>query len=273
MLNDEDRNAKIEAAIIETGVNGKTVFEIGTGAGLTAMLFARHGAKKVVTCEMDAQLYMVAMAIIDSNGLQDKIQIINKSSTQAIDDGDIDFHPDIIFTETLDCGIVGEGFYLVRDDIRRVSRNDTIVIPQMVSQFGSLTQCEELYDLNHVDTHCGFNMDLLNTYSTKNYYPIRPSLYNPKALTDVKLVNVYKYKEDVNRGSTVEFVPTIDGLCHGLLTFFEAQFGTRLVTNDLRKRSHWHQAFHPLKRPIRLIANNAYKFRLAPHGNFKALEI
>jgi len=47
MLNDRSRNDAIEAAIIDIDVRSKSVFEIGTGAGLTAMLFARHGASRV----------------------------------------------------------------------------------------------------------------------------------------------------------------------------------------------------------------------------------
>jgi len=57
MLNDKFRNGVIEAAIREAHVKNKRVFEIGTGAGLTAVLFAKHGAKEVFTCETNRQMY------------------------------------------------------------------------------------------------------------------------------------------------------------------------------------------------------------------------
>lgn len=108
MLNDDDRNKKIESSLESMPIEGKTVFEIGTGAGLTAMLFARLGAKRILTCETNSQLFAMAKNIFAQNNLAEKIEILKKSSSQVISDGDLDFVPDVIFTETIDCGIVGE---------------------------------------------------------------------------------------------------------------------------------------------------------------------
>ncbi|KHD28857.1 SAM-dependent methyltransferase [Xenorhabdus nematophila] len=57
MLNDNVRTFALESAIKELDLNGKKVFEIGTGAGLTSMMFAKYGAKKILTCEINKQLY------------------------------------------------------------------------------------------------------------------------------------------------------------------------------------------------------------------------
>jgi len=77
MLNDADRNEKIVAAIRNMNVQGKTIFEIGTGAGLTAMIFAKHGAKKILTCESNAQLYHAAKQVFKKNGMDNKIKLKN----------------------------------------------------------------------------------------------------------------------------------------------------------------------------------------------------
>jgi predicted RNA methylase len=111
MLNDAKRNGTMEAAIKDAGISGKTVFEIGTGAGLTALMLARNGALHVTTCEINVQLFDIAKAVIEKSEFQDRMTVINKSSTDAIDDGDVPLAPDFIFTETIDCGVVDDHNY------------------------------------------------------------------------------------------------------------------------------------------------------------------
>ena len=64
MVNDLPRNEAIERAVASLDLAGRTVVEIGTGTGLIALLFAKYGAARVVTCEMNANLAGVAQRII-----------------------------------------------------------------------------------------------------------------------------------------------------------------------------------------------------------------
>jgi type II protein arginine methyltransferase len=91
MMNDHARNRAILEAISAIDLKGKAVFEIGTGAGLVAMHFARNGARHVYTCEMDKQLYKLAVQIIALNGLSDRITVIHASSTEFIRSEAFDF--------------------------------------------------------------------------------------------------------------------------------------------------------------------------------------
>ncbi len=110
MVNDIPRNQVIEKSIAAMDLKGKTVVEIGSGTGLIALLFAKYGAEHVFTCEMNQNLAAVAQRIVARTPYANRITIINESSTVAISQGSLPRHPDVIFTETLDCGVVGEGF-------------------------------------------------------------------------------------------------------------------------------------------------------------------
>ena len=63
MVNDSSRNEAIERSIASLDLVGRTVVEIGAGSGLVALLFAKHGAARVVTCETSPSLAAAARRI------------------------------------------------------------------------------------------------------------------------------------------------------------------------------------------------------------------
>lgn len=259
MLNDDDRNKKIESSLESMPIEGKTVFEIGTGAGLTAMLFARLGAKRILTCETNPQLFTMAKQIFERNSLAERIEIVNKASSQVISDGDLDLVPDVIFTETIDCGIVGEGFNSIKDDISQIVQPGTVVVPENFRQFGYLVESDELYKLNSVGSHCEFDLSELNIYSTQAYFPVRAGLYRSRILTPVFKMRELSYVTPHDSRFSLVSTAQLDGMCHGIISFFEADFGRYVVTNDLRSMGHWHQAFHPFDKPMQICAARDYR--------------
>lgn len=269
MMNDINRNNAIEKSISEVGVKDKIVFEIGTGAGLTAMLFAKYGARHVYTCEMDEQLQLVASEAIKRNGLQDKITVLRGSSTKLIDDGKINFKPDFVFSETLDCGVVGEGFYSIARDIIRIVTPSTVIMPRLIEQRGYMIESDEIYGLNNVNDCSGFDVSSVNEYATKNYFPVRSLLHTSKSLSAETSIQSYSYYEEKQKPKPFSMKAYRQGRCHGLLSYFHAYFGSHVVSNDHRDSSHWHQAFHPLAQPIDVQAGHAYHFELDKLGQLK----
>jgi SAM-dependent methyltransferase len=85
IVGNEIRNSAHDAAIRRAVRPGMRVLEIGTGAGLFAMMAARAGAQ-VVTCEMNTAMADTARAIIDRNGLSDRITVLNTHSTKLTAD-------------------------------------------------------------------------------------------------------------------------------------------------------------------------------------------
>ncbi|WP_037426412.1 50S ribosomal protein L11 methyltransferase [Sinorhizobium sp. CCBAU 05631] len=259
MMRDSARNAAIEAAIASSNVAGKTVIEIGTGAGLPAMLFAKYGARKVFTCEMDERIADVAREIVRTNNLQDRIAVIAKSSRQAILDGDFPSGPDIIFTETLDAGVVGEGYEAIAEDIRQIANPSTVVMPDRVQQFGFLCTDLQAYEKNAVFNQCGFDLSGFNLFAERSYFSVSQKLHDPVSLSPTVLFRNYEYLNP-NALEPVEHqvIAHSSGLCHGMTSYFDAHFGRFLVSSRDRK-SHWPTAFHPLREPVPVESGRHYR--------------
>ncbi len=249
MVNDISRNETIERSIADLDRDGKTVGEIGSGTGLIALLFAKYGAERVVTCEMNANLAGVARRIIAATAYADRINIINESSTVAIERGLLPARPDVIFTETVDCGVVGEGFMSIAEDIRKLAGPETLIMPRLVSQTAALIQCESLANLNRARTACGFDLRLLNEYATGNYFPVHAELHQHKLLCEPVKQRDYTYL-DCPPAEIQRVKVRKSGTINGVLSWFAADFGNAAVSNAPYSGSHWHQAFHPLPEDI-----------------------
>ncbi|TIT09298.1 MAG: ribonucleotide-diphosphate reductase subunit beta [Mesorhizobium sp.] len=261
MLRDSGRNSAIEAAIASCNVVGKTVVEIGTGAGLPAMLFAKYGARKVFTCEMDGRVADVARDIIRANNLQDRIVVIPKSSRQAIVDGDLPSAPDVIFTETLDCGVVGEGYEMIAEDIRHIAGPSTVVMPQRIRQFGFLCTDAQAFEKNSVFTQCGFDLSPLNLFAERAYFSVNQMLHDPVCISPTVLFRDYDYLNPSALDSIEhQIMVHSSGLCHGMTSYFDAHFGKFLVSSRVPK-SHWATAFHPLREPKPVESGRHYRLR------------
>lgn len=271
MMNDAPRNEAIEGCIRDADVAGKTIFEIGTGAGLTAMLFAKHGAKKVITCESDEQMFSIAQKTISRNQLSKKIDCFFGTSSEYLDKKISDTKPDIIFTETLDCGVIGEGFHHISRDIQRIFTENISVFPQHIFQNGYMIESEEIYSLNSVESYRGIDLSETNAYSTQNYFPVRLTTFEAKSLSDTNRIKTYSYTKPSESKTVFSSTAYRTGTCHGILSFFHAFYGSHVVSNDTRDKSHWHQAFHPLRKPFIVAAGKNYEFSIDSSGFVSAL--
>lgn len=265
MVNDHKRNSVIEKAIAAMNSAGKTVVEIGTGTGLIALLFARYGAARVVSCELNKNLADIAREIIAQTPFHSKIEVIHASSTMAIQRGLLPRNPDIIFTETLDCGVVGEGFFSIARDIEKLAAPHTQIMPMKVRQRAIVIDSSAIADLNRSGVACGFDLQALNRFSTKNYFPIHAELHKHRCLTEAQVVREFTY---INCAEA-ELVPVVtleNGRAHGLLSWFEANFGGAMTNNEPFSGSHWHQAFHPVQNELRVRAGQELDIRIDDDG-------
>jgi protein arginine N-methyltransferase 1 len=267
MLNDLTRNTIIENAIRELDLTGKIVLEIGSGTGLIAILFAKYGARHVYSCENNAQMHGIARHVIARSGYANKITLFPLSCRELIESRYLEETPDIIFTETLDCGVVNEGFFQISEDVESLARDTTIVVPQRIDQFGYLLSSADIYALNHVDAACGIDVSIINDLNTKTYFPIRLVEHRFQALTAITPIRSYDYLNPDKRDAELMFRVQVDGVCHGLISWFEARFGRYVVSNDLHYRTHWHQAFHPLSNPAPMKAGADCHARLTARGS------
>ena len=109
MLADSTRNQAYAAAIAAKVRPGDVVLDIGCGAGLTAMLAARAGAKHVYTCEQQPLIAEAATRVIAANGLSDRITVLAKWSHQIEIGVDMPEPADVVVSEIVDGVLLGEG--------------------------------------------------------------------------------------------------------------------------------------------------------------------
>lgn len=104
MLNDVNRNKFYDMILSE--VKEKYCIEIGFGTGLLSVLALKHGARHIVAYESDTNRYQLGKTVIEFLGLKEKITLLNKTY-----DHKCDSDAEVIFTETVDRNIWGEGIY------------------------------------------------------------------------------------------------------------------------------------------------------------------
>ncbi len=157
MMNDAPRAAAYDQALRRV-VKGKRVLDIGTGAGMLAMMAARAGAADVVTCEVVDLVADHAREIILRNGYADRVKVIGKAST-ALTAADIGGRADVIVTETFSSGLMGEGVLATMEHANAaLLAPGGVVIPRAASARGYLIGGRSLRDKLYVDRAAGFDL-------------------------------------------------------------------------------------------------------------------
>jgi SAM-dependent methyltransferase len=99
MMNDQRRNAAWDKALRRAIQPGMRVLEIGTGAGMLAMMAARAGADLVTTCEYNHMVAAVAREVIEHNGYADRIRVLARGSLDLRVGVDLEEPADLVFCD------------------------------------------------------------------------------------------------------------------------------------------------------------------------------
>ena len=110
MLNDKKRNLAYKEAICKAISQGyDTVLDIGSGTGILSMFAVQGGAREVYACEMSKTMYEMGCDVLKANNMDSSVHCIQKKSTEISVGEDIPKKVSLVVTETLDCGLLGEG--------------------------------------------------------------------------------------------------------------------------------------------------------------------
>ncbi|XP_028414010.1 protein arginine N-methyltransferase 9-like [Dendronephthya gigantea] len=154
MLNDKGRNEAYRNAINRSMNNGcNQVLDIGSGTCILSMFAIQSGAKEVYACEMSKTMYDLSLDILMANQMRDSIHIINKKSQDLTIPEDMPEKVSLIVTETLDCGLLGEGIIDTLTHAKQellTSNQKTQIIPESAMVYGQLIQCEKIKNYSRV---------------------------------------------------------------------------------------------------------------------------
>ncbi|MBP2297812.1 tetratricopeptide repeat protein [Azospirillum picis] len=247
MLADQARNAAYQRAIDAAVKPGMIVLEIGTGAGLLALMAARAGAAHVYTCELSRPLAELARGIISDNGLADRITVINKRSSELRVGTDLPEPADLLISEILDAGLLGEGVAAsVAKAARALVKPDAAILPKGAVIKAMPIECPALRSVNPVGTVAGFDLSRLEAYRNPSYMvlalndlPHRP-LGPPTDVCWIDLRNPPAHGPVGSAGLPI----SADGALHAIAFWFELHIDDRTVLSTApgADSRHWQQA-------------------------------
>ncbi len=169
MMDDHSRNDAYEAAL-RRGAPGKRVLDIGTGSGLLAMMAARAGASAVTTCEAVGLIANRARLIVARNGLEGRVTVIGKPSTELVVGRDVPERAEVLVTETFASGLIGEGIVETLEHAHRhLLTPGATIIPAGGSVMGYLAGGDTLKGMLFVDRIAGFDLSPFNDLRRRSW--------------------------------------------------------------------------------------------------------
>ena len=253
MLNDDERNGAYEAALLEHVRPDHTVLDIGAGSGVLALIAARAGARRVVTCEMSQAIAELAREVVAANPHGEAVEVVAKRSDHLGPD-DMGGRADVIVSETFDCGLLGESLLAIMRDAReRLLAPDGVLIPSAARITAMLVESDAIFRLNRVDTTRGVDVSAFNRFSTASYFPVRLFRHPYEVLSErVDVVDLdFRHGDLKPASATYDFPVTRSGLCHGVVFWFHVTLSStaHLENSPENPTSNWHQAVQLFDEP------------------------
>jgi tetratricopeptide (TPR) repeat protein len=256
MMADRKRNECYEAAI-RRAVPGKRVLDIGTGAGLLALMAARAGAAKVTTCEATPLIAERARQIILTNGLSDRIAVIPMKSTSISVPGVMSERAEVLVTETFASGLITEGVLpFVEHAHDYLLTSDATIIPAVASVMGYLAGGPLLEDMLFVGKIAGFDLSAFNDLAPHMLDVALANLPHRVLSDDIELMRFdLKEKRFPAGGVRLALKATAHGVCAGVAQWIKLELDAQTKYENRPSpqadyNGHWTQIVHRFSRLV-----------------------
>ncbi|KAG5507489.1 hypothetical protein JIQ42_07787 [Leishmania sp. Namibia] len=241
MMNDLPRNEFYYNLLKKHIVPGESgVLEIGAGSGLLSMMAAKLNAKWVVAVEGSSEMAALARSNIATNGLQDKVKVLNMLSTE-LSPRDLPEPPSILVSEIFGTLLLGESALdYIADARQRLLRPTTKILPQHGVQYAVPIECETLKQIcavsswNSIDlSHVMALQDTTSVVFTKQYgfrmssVPFR-RLADPVALLTIDFAQTRR--STFKKAFPVEVTATASGTAHAWLFYWISTDGEAVMS-------------------------------------------
>jgi Tfp pilus assembly protein PilF/precorrin-6B methylase 2 len=255
MINDEERNEAYQRALERNVKPDDLVLEIGTGSGLVAMMAARAGAAKVVTCEVLPEIAAIAKDVIGRNGYADRIDVIVKKSTQLRVGQDLPQKADLFVSELINVGLLAPNMIsVIRHARENLVKPEARIIPQVAQVYGMLLQCDHLARINPVREIAGFDMSPMDRVRSPGYAQIDLAADPHQRLSDDFAAFTFDFRTDLSEADrhTLDVLATVPGICHGVAFWFDLEMDDKIIyrSSSQTRTNHWKQAMHFFPQPI-----------------------
>ena len=256
MMGDRERNSAYERAIAQKA-RGRRVLEIGTGAGLLAMMAARAGASGVVTCEAVEPVANRARDIIAQNGLDRKVTVIGKHSTQLAVGAGLPARAEVLITEIFSSNLIDEGLLpAIEHANQHLLTRDASVVPASASAMGYLVGGTAVTDLLFAGESCGFDLSLFNDFAPPHLAVDLDGMPHDALSDDFAILRLDLKAPAFPMGSwPVDVAATRAGTCAGVAQWIKLEFDSEnryenRPRAETGSRSHWSHIIYRFPRLI-----------------------
>ncbi len=270
MMNDASRNLTYSEGIARKIHPDQLVFEIGTGGGLLAMLAARCGASRVVTCEANSLLAEVAKENIAANHLSHIITVVPKRSTELVVGVDLPERADVLISEIFGSQLIDEDVLISLEDAKaRLLKPGATIIPARATICGGLIASSTLAKSIRVDRVCGFDVSATNAFSPLVLPGIPPGADIKWLSEPIDLFNFDFQNDDSfpTQKREINVEVTSAGLCHGVIQWLRvdfdeaASFENTPGTGELGV-GHWSPNLFTFATPVQLQAGERVRLEV-----------
>ncbi len=261
MMNDDNRNNAYLRAISSAIKDNEYVLEIGTGSGLLSMMAIDAGAKKVITCETSEPIAEAAKKIIDKNGYSNRIEVINKKSTDLNVNKDLEKKADLIISEILSSEFVGEGVQISLSDAnQRLIKENGIMIPEAGEiKVALLESSQEIEKEMFVQKVNGYDLSEFNNIMGKRlniHYLGRKTTTSFLSKVQVPFSFDLYSKDIINKKEIIlEIEASKSGICLGLISWLKLNLYKDIeFENDPCKSctSGWVNPIYKFNQPLKI---------------------
>jgi type II protein arginine methyltransferase len=187
--------------------------------------------------------------------MSDVITVISKPSYLLQVGRDLPARVDVLLSEIVDCGLVGEGLLpSIRHARAHLLAPGGVVLPRAARLYGQLVDSAAVLALNRADKASEFDVSLMNTVATSGHFPVRLGTRPHQMMSrQVRLVDFDLSRGPLDPGARwVTFEATADGEAHGLAIWFELDLdgGITLCNDPQNAATHWGQAMALFDSPV-----------------------
>lgn len=250
IVHDQLRNETYARALRHHVRPGMTVFEIGTGTGILAMLAVQAGAQHVYTCEMREDVAAAARAIVARNGMADRITVISRNARDVKLGVDLPERADLFVSEIVDNTLLGEHVLPLTELAReRFLKPGAPLLPWHVAAMGCLVSGSKHHEHYRMDTVMGFDLTPFNRFSPLELNAGKGGGGNVEMLSEPVELAGFDLRHDApaEASHALRLVASQEGRAEALMRWLRLDFGDGIVfENRPPQQSSWDPHLHIL---------------------------
>ena len=262
MLADTTRNRAYADAIAATVKPGDIVLDIGCGAGLTAMLAARAGAKQVYACEQQPLIAEAAERVIAENGLSDQITVLRKWSHTIEIGVDMPEPADVVLSEIVDTVLLGEGaLATLTHAMGALAKPGARAVPERGTLKAQLVESDKLLNLWRPAQAEGFDLSAFHKFAqVAQITPNDFAVCGLRTLGPREDLFSFDFIQPTTKPArtTAELVCDEPGIVHAVFVSFDMQLAPGIaLSNDVTSDGHWGRTAYLLDQPLQAVPGGA----------------